>query len=141
MANESTRVLVVDDYEMVRIMLKRCLNQLGYTQVDEATDGQDAFEKLKLSTSEQKPYSIIFSDLNMPRMTGIELLQLCRSTPEYQHLPFVLISAEAESDYISQALQSGATDYIIKPFSSQILHKKIEKINELLKKRTGIQSP
>ena len=128
MGPESVRILIVDDYEMVRIMLKRCLTQLGYTQVDEAVDGKQAFDMLRAATTAQKPYTMVFSDLNMPRMNGFELLQTCRKTPEYQQLPFVIISAEAESDYISQALQNGANDYIIKPFSTQTLQKKLEKI-------------
>lgn len=137
MSTEPLRILIVDDYEMVRIMLKRCLSQLGYTNVDEATDGKQGLEMLQAATAAQKPYSVVFSDLNMPRMNGFELLATCRKMPEFQKVPFVIISAEAESDYISQALQHGANDYIIKPFSTQTLQKKLEKINELLKKLAG----
>ena len=77
------RILIVDDYEMVRIMLKRCLSQLGYTNVEEATDGKQAFEMLQAATTGQKPFSVVFSDLNMPRMNGFELLATCRKTPEF----------------------------------------------------------
>jgi two-component system chemotaxis response regulator CheY len=141
MGAESIRILIVDDYEMVRIMLKRCLAQLGYTNVEEATDGKQAFEMLQGATVSKRPFAVVFSDLNMPRMNGFELLATCRKTPEYQRLPFVIISAEAESDYISQALQHGANDYIIKPFSTQTLQKKLEKINEILKKLDVTKTP
>ncbi|MCM2279835.1 MAG: response regulator [Oligoflexia bacterium] len=134
MTAEAQKILIVDDYEMVRIMLKRCLNQLGYANVEEAVDGQQALEKLQSATEANSPFSMIFSDLNMPRMNGFELLSACRKAPAYQRLPFVIISAEAESDYISQALQHGANDYIIKPFSTQTLQKKLERINDLLKR-------
>lgn len=128
------RILIVDDYEMVRIMLKRCLTQLGYTNVEEATDGKQALDMLNSAAGTENAFAVVFSDLNMPRMNGFELLAACRKSPSFSRIPFVIISAEAESDYISQALQHGANDYIIKPFSTQTLQKKLEKINELLKK-------
>lgn len=134
MSNAPLKILIVDDYEMVRVMLKRCLAQLGYSSVEEATDGNMAMEMVERASGSGQPYSVIFSDLNMPTMNGFEFLAAVRKSPIFGKVPFVIISAEAEIDFITQALTQGANDYIIKPFSTQTLQKKIEKINELLKR-------
>ncbi len=137
MSNAPLRILIVDDYEMVRVMLKRCLAQLGYTQVEEATDGKMALEMVQKASDSGKGYTVIFSDLNMPVMNGFEFLGSVRKSPALGKPPCVLISAEAKIDFITQALQQGANDYIIKPFSTQTLQKKIEKINELIKRQSA----
>lgn len=134
MSNSPLKILIVDDYEMVRVMLKRCLAQLGYTHVEEATDGKMALEMTTKASDSGQPYTVIFSDLNMPTMNGFEFLAAVRNSPTFGKTAFVIISAEAEIDFITQALKQGANDYIIKPFSTQTLQKKIEKINELIKR-------
>jgi len=134
MSNAPLKILIVDDYEMVRVMLKRCLAQLGYSNVEEATDGKMALEMTQKASDAGQPYTVIFSDLNMPTMNGFEFLAAVRKSPAFGKVPFVIISAEAEIDFITQALKQGANDYIIKPFSTQTLQKKIEKINELIKR-------
>lgn len=134
--SDSAKILVVDDFEMVRMMLKRCLTQLGYTQIDEAVDGKQALEFVEKAAASGKPYQLVFADWNMPNMTGIDLLLAIRSNPKLKATPVVMVTAESERQYVVQALQAGANEYIVKPFSQQTLQKKIEKISERI--RQGI---
>ena len=134
MVNDGAKVLIIDDFEMVRVTLRDCLRQLGYQNVEEAVDGQQGLEMLESALAANAPYSMIFADLNMPRLTGVELLVACRKNAELRKIPFVMISAEAERQYVVQALQQGAADYIIKPFSTQTLQRKIEKVTNRFKK-------
>lgn len=137
MIGSTSRVLVVDDFELVRAMLRRTLAEMGITQVEEAVDGQNAEEMMVQAARDGNPYQVIFCDWNMPRKSGVELLSSIRSMPAYQSTPFVMVTAEAERDYVIQALAAGATDYIIKPVSGESLKRKIDSINRRLQKATG----
>jgi two-component system chemotaxis response regulator CheY len=134
MLTEKSRILVVDDFEMVRVMLKRCLTTLGYADVQEAVDGRQALEIIKAADKAKTPFGLVFADWNMPHMSGLELLQACRAEAALKTLPFVMVTAESERQFVVQALNAGATDYIIKPFSEDTLQKKIEKISARLKR-------
>lgn len=134
MIGPTSRVLVVDDFELVRAMLRRTLAEMGITQVEEAVDGQNAEEMMVKAAQGGAPYNVIFCDWNMPRKSGVELLSSIRTMPAYQATPFVMVTAEAERDYVIQALAAGATDYIIKPVSGESLKRKIDSINRRLQK-------
>jgi two-component system, chemotaxis family, chemotaxis protein CheY len=134
MLTEKSRILVVDDFEMVRVMLKRCLNTLGYADVHEAVDGKQALQMITKADQAGTPFGLVFADWNMPHMSGLDLLQACRADGRLKQLPFVMVTAESERQFVVQALNAGATDYIIKPFSEETLQKKIEKIGARLKR-------
>ena len=122
------RILLVDDFEIVRLMLKNALSDLGFKEVDEAEDGRQAMGKLMEAFAAGKPYSIVFCDWNMPVMTGIEVLEACRSTPEFAQLPIIMVTAEAEQESVVKAIRSGATDYVVKPIAPDVLERKVNKI-------------
>lgn len=128
------KVLIVDDFEMVRVMLKNTLKSLGYTDFSEAENGFDAWKKIEEAHSANKPYQIIFCDWNMPEMGGIEFLEKCRADAKYKDVPIIMVTAEAEQDHIVTALKKGATDYIIKPISPEMLEKKVKKAIAKLQK-------
>lgn len=121
------KILVVDDFSTMRRIVKNLLKQIGYENIEEAEDGQHAFSKLK---GEQ--YQFVVSDWNMPNMTGIELLKNVRSDPELKDLPFLMVTAEAEKEKVIEAIKAGVNNYIIKPFTAEILKEKMEKIFEKL---------
>jgi two-component system, chemotaxis family, chemotaxis protein CheY len=123
------KILVVDDFTTMRRIVRNLLKQLGFENIEEAEDGQQAFSKLK-----DEKYHFIISDWNMPNMTGIELLQNVRSDPELKGLPFLMVTAESEKERVIEAIKSGVNNYIIKPFTAEILKEKMEKIFE---KMTG----
>ncbi|MCM2278948.1 MAG: response regulator [Oligoflexia bacterium] len=131
---DSGRVLVVDDFEMVRVTLRECLKQLGFSSVEEAQDGEIAWKMILSAADDSQPYAMVFADLNMPNKNGLELLVACRQDPRFASLPFVMVSAESERQYVIQCLQRGANDYVIKPFSTQTLQRKIEKVTARLRR-------
>jgi two-component system chemotaxis response regulator CheY len=133
MLNENSKILVIDDYETIRVILKNTLAELGYKNVHEARNGKEAFEMLTDVATEKEPYEILFLDWNMPKMNGFEFLKLCRQNPRFKNLPIVMITAESEHNNIIRVMKMGATDYIVKPINKKVLKKKIETIAEMLK--------
>ena len=121
--DQKMKILVVDDFTTMRRIVRNLLKQLGYENIEEAEDGQQAYSKLK-----DEKYHFIISDWNMPNMTGIELLQNVRNDPELKGLPFLMVTAESEKEKVIEAIKSGVNNYIIKPFTAEILKEKMEKI-------------
>ncbi len=118
------RILTVDDFPTMRKIIRNLLKQIGYENVIEADDGATAKQVLERNDS----IEFIISDWNMPQMTGLELLKWVRSNPKVKHLPFLMITAEAEKDNIVEAVKAGVSNYIVKPFSAAVLKGKIDKI-------------
>ena len=124
-ADKNTRFLVVDDFSTMRRILRNLLKELGFTNVDEAEDGQAALHKLRSQT-----FDFVVSDWNMPNMDGLALLQTIRRTPQLKHLPVLMITAEAKKENIIAAAQAGASGYVVKPFTAATLAEKLDKIFE-----------
>lgn len=131
----NARVLLVDDYEMIRVMLRNGLTQLGFKRIEEAKDGAEAMAKIQAALSSNDPYQMVFCDWNMPNKTGIEVLQECRGNASTKNLPFVMVTAESEQERVIQALKAGADDYIVKPIAVATLQKKIAKLLQKISAR------
>jgi two-component system chemotaxis response regulator CheY len=116
-------VLIVDDYKTMLRIVKNLLNQIGFENVDEATDGTMALSKLK-----EKRYGLIISDWNMEPMSGYELLQKVRAGDSTKGLPFIMVTAESKTDNVVAAKQAGVNNYIVKPFNAETLKSKIEQV-------------
>jgi len=116
-------ILIVDDYRTMLRIIRSLLRQLGYTNVDEATDGSMALQKLKT-----KPYGLIISDWNMQPMSGLELLKAVRADPELAHIPFIMVTAEGKRDNVITAKEAGVSNYIVKPFNAETLRQKVEAV-------------
>jgi two-component system, chemotaxis family, chemotaxis protein CheY len=121
--DRASPILIVDDYSRMLRIIRNLLRQLGYQQVEEASDGADALEKLR-----QKPFSLVISDWNMEPMSGLELLRQVRADPALATLPFIMVTAEAREAKIAEAEQAGVSGYIIKPFGAEALSLKIAAI-------------
>lgn len=119
----STPVLVVDDYQTMVRILRNLLKQIGFTDVDDASDGQAALEKLRA-----RKYGLVISDWNMAPMTGYELLQQVRADPELNSLPFIMVTAEAKTENVIAAKKAGVNNYIVKPFNAETLRSKISAV-------------
>ncbi|MCT4535327.1 MULTISPECIES: chemotaxis response regulator CheY [Halodesulfovibrio] len=117
------RVLVVDDFSTMRRIVKNILRQLGFTNMVEADDGTTAWETLN-----KDRIDFIICDWNMPQMTGIELLRKVRSSEEFADLPFLMVTAEAQQENIIEAVQAKVSNYVVKPFTAEIMKQKIDKI-------------
>ena len=122
------KILVVDDMATMRKIIKNMLSQIGFTNLSEADDGAPAWEMIQEAHKLGTPYEFIVSDWNMPKMSGLDLLKNVRATPEFKSLPFLMITAEAEQSNVVIAVKAGVSNFIVKPFSAQVLKEKISKI-------------
>lgn len=125
MSDLKMKILVVDDFSTMRRIVKNLLRQLGYEHIDEAEDGEQAFNKLQSGD-----YGFVVSDWNMPNMDGLELLKKVRSDPNLKELPILMVTAEAEKEKVITAIQAGVNNYVVKPFTGEILKEKMDKIFE-----------
>lgn len=125
MIDTSLKVLVVDDMSTMRRIVKNVLKQIGFTDMVEAENGQDALKKLKAGDN---GIGFIVSDWNMPVMQGLELLRAVRADPDLKHLPFLMVTAETQKENIIEAVQAGVSNYVVKPFTAEALEVKLEKI-------------
>lgn len=117
------RILVVDDMSTMRRIIKTILGQLGYTNVDEAENGKQALAKLK-----KEKFDFLITDWNMPEMDGLSLVKAIREDEELKNLPILMVTAEAKKENVMEALKSGVNNYIVKPFTPEVLKEKMEKI-------------
>ena len=122
-ADPNMKILVVDDMSTMRRIVKNILKQLGFTNLDEAENGQEALAKLRADT-----FGFVVSDWNMPVMPGIELLRNIRADDKLKHIPVLMVTAEAQKENLIEAVQAGVSNYIVKPFTAEIMQEKIEKI-------------
>ncbi|SMC20531.1 two-component system, chemotaxis family, response regulator CheY [Andreprevotia lacus DSM 23236] len=123
MADSNMRFLVVDDFSTMRRIVRNLLKELGFSNVEEAEDGQVALHKLKNGN-----YEFVVTDWNMPNMTGIELLKAIRADAQLKHLPVLMVTAEAKKENIIEAATAGASGYVVKPFTAATLDEKLKKI-------------
>jgi len=122
--NPDMKILVVDDFPTMRRIVKTLFRQNGFSDFMEAEDGREGYEMLKKNPQ----IEFIVSDWNMPNMTGIEFLKAVRADPNFKHVPFLMITAEAEKENIIEAVKSGVSNYVVKPFTGQTLAEKLAKI-------------
>lgn len=122
------KVLIVDDMSTMRKIIKNMLSQIGFTNLTEADDGATAWPMIQNAIENKVPYDFIVSDWNMPQMSGLDLLKKVRETEGLEKLPFLMITAEAEQGNVVIAVKAGVSNFIVKPFSPQVLKEKIEKI-------------
>ncbi len=118
-----TRVLVVDDFPAMRRLLRNALRELGVSEIHEATNGKEAMEIL-----EAEGIDLVLSDWNMPGMSGLDLLVWVRTSQEFRHLPFIMVTAEGDKMNVVEAIKHEVSNYIIKPFTAEILEAKIRQV-------------
>ena len=119
----SMPILIVDDYKTMLRVLRNLLRQLNFGNIEEATDGSMALQKLR-----QQDFGFVISDWNMEPMTGIQLLREVRADDKLKHLPFIMITAESKSENVIVAKQAGVSNYIVKPFNAETLKSKMTSV-------------
>jgi len=129
-----TRILVIDDMPSIRDLVKGQLKTMGYQVIFEAQDGEEALELLHKQLKEGEPIQLVISDWNMPKLKGLELLKKVRASAEFKDLPFVLLTSEAEREQVTEAVLSGVSQYIVKPFSGKIFEDKLRTVWDKHKK-------
>ncbi|MCH8684608.1 response regulator [Pedomonas mirosovicensis] len=116
----SMPILIVDDYKTMLRIVHNLLKQIGFENIDEATDGSMALSKMR-----RKKYGLVISDWNMEPMTGYELLKEVRADAELKATPFIMVTAESKTDNVIAAKKAGVNNYIVKPFNAQTLKQKL----------------
>jgi two-component system chemotaxis response regulator CheY len=117
------KVLVVDDYKTMIRIITNLLKQIGFKDIQDASDGSAALTKLRKDS-----FGLVVSDWNMEPMTGLELLREVRSDDELKKMPFLMVTAESKTENVIAAKEAGVDNYIVKPFNAETLKGKIEAI-------------
>ena len=121
--NPNVPVLVVDDYKTMIRIIRNLLKQLGFANVDDASDGTAALDMMR-----KKDYELVISDWNMEPMTGYELLREVRADDRLSRTPFIMVTAKSKTDNVIAAKKAGVNNYIVKPFNAATLKSKIDAI-------------
>jgi two-component system, chemotaxis family, chemotaxis protein CheY len=121
--NANLKILVVDDFATMRRIIRNLLQDLGFTQVSEADDGNTAWPMLQAAH-----FDLLITDWNMPGMAGLDLLKAVRADARLAKLPVLMLTAEAKREQIVEAAQAGVNGYVIKPFTAETLKAKLDKI-------------
>ena len=121
------KFLIVDDFSTMRRIVRGLLKEIGYNNAEEAEDGAIALSMLKAAK-----FDFVVSDINMPNMTGFDLLSAIKKDDSLKHLPVLMVTAEARKEDIVRAAQDGAAGYVVKPFTKATLEEKVQKIMQKL---------
>ena len=122
-ANPEMKILVVDDFATMRKMVRNILRQLGFNNIEEAEDGNAALTQLN-----PQAFDFVITDWNMPKTSGLELIQAIRADEQLKQIPVLMVSAEALKENIVAAVKAGANDYIVKPFDAKTMSDKLTRI-------------
>lgn len=128
MVNRMPRILIVDDFETVRLLFIKCLGELGINSVVEAEDGQQALAKMNELHAKGEGFDLVFCDWNMPLMNGLELLQAVRKIEEFKETPFVMVTANSDENAVVQAMRAGVSEYLVKPFDTKSLGRTVQRV-------------
>jgi two-component system chemotaxis response regulator CheY len=123
MSSKDILVLVVDDSPTMRRIIKNTLDRIGFTQSIEAEHGKQALEMLA-----NNPVELLLTDWNMPVMNGLELVGEVRKMDKYKKLPVLMITTRGMKEDVVQAVHAGVNNYVVKPFTPEILEEKIGKV-------------
>jgi two-component system chemotaxis response regulator CheY len=117
------KVLVVDDFATMRKIVRNILKQIGFEDITEAEDGNAALRILK-----SDKIGLVVTDWNMPNLSGLELLQEIRKNSQTSNLPVLMVTAEGLKENVMEAVKAGVNNYVVKPFTAEVLQEKIETI-------------
>jgi len=122
-ADPAMPILVVDDFNTMNRIIRNLLKQIGFEDVDDASDGVSALAKMR-----DKTYGLVISDWNMEPMSGYDLLKEVRGRPELSDTPFIMVTADAKTESVRAAEKAGVSNYIVKPFTAQKLKSTIDAV-------------
>ena len=123
MLGRFSRILMVDDSAVARKIMRAMLARLGFGNVDEAADGRQALAMLA-----GQPYRLVLSDWDMAPVNGLELLQAMRADPRFARIPFIMVTAQTQRKFIDVARDRGATLYLTKPFTAEMLAERMARV-------------
>ena len=119
--------LVIDDSRAIRMILGRTLNRFGY-EVCSAANGREALDMIG---QQELALSVILVDWNMPEMTGLDFVKTIRADPRYREVPLMMVTTETEIEQMYRALEAGANEYVMKPFTDEVIADKLRLLGVL----------
>jgi two-component system chemotaxis response regulator CheY len=122
-AASSIQVLVVDDQQSMRVLVRTCLSQIGIKDIRDASDGEAGLKELIA-----KPAHLVISDFNMPKIDGLAFLRAIRAHPPIANTAFVMLTGRADADLVQRAVQFGVNNFLVKPFTTAQLKAKLETV-------------
>jgi two-component system chemotaxis response regulator CheY len=122
-----TKILVVDDVATIRALLRQQLSEMGFKNIVDCTDGYQAWSLISQDDNKTAKIELIIADWNMPKVTGLQFTQMVRSKDWGKNIPIIFVTSENNLELVSEAIHSGVSQYIIKPFSINILAEKMIK--------------
>lgn len=123
---QTTKILIIDDMPTIRDLVKNQLRAMGYKNLIEAQDGEQALNLLIQNNQPGQKIELVISDWNMPKMSGLELLKQVRASDDWKQLPFVLLTSESERDQVTEAILAGVSQYMVKPFTGKSFEEKLK---------------
>jgi two-component system, chemotaxis family, chemotaxis protein CheY len=117
------KAMVVDDSRAIRLILSRTLSAIGF-EVSQAANGKEALARMQ-SLQDGQPFSVILVDWNMPEMNGLEFVQHVRAIPEFGGVKLMMVTTETQIEQLTRALEAGADEYVMKPFTEEIISDKL----------------
>ena len=123
MSDPKLKFLIVDDFSTMRRIVRNLLKELGFTNVDEAEDGQVA-----LGRAQGQKFNAVVTDVNMPNMDGISLIRALRGLPDYKFTPMLMLTTESAADKKAEGKAAGATGWLVKPFNPEQLVATVQKV-------------
>ncbi len=112
----------------MKIVMKKCLKELGFTNLSEADEGEKAWPLRDQDASAGTPFQLVLSDWNIPKLSGLDLVQRFRQDQRFAAIPFLLITAESDKAQAMEAIKAGASNYIVKPFTLYQVKEKLEAV-------------
>ena len=122
-----TRILIVDDMMTMRKLVLKSCREIGFTDFTEAADGIEAWTAINDASP---AFGLILSDWNMPNCSGIDLLRRVRRDGRFGKTPFILVTSESEESQIVEAARAGVSQYLVKPFTTELLCERIESVHK-----------
>lgn len=123
-----SRFLVIDDSQGTRDLVRTALNQLKLKTLDEAANGRSGWDKIQKSVNENRPYALVFCDINMPEMDGLALLSSIRMDVRTRSIPVLIITTEGDKPTVIKAVMSGVSGYMVKPFGVEDVKRKVGEV-------------
>ena len=112
------KILIVDDFDMIRMLLKKSLTEIGFSNFEEACDGDQGLQLLNEAHDSGKPFDLVFLDWNMPKVTGIAFLETCRQIPHFQQIPIIMITSRTGEKHRQRAFEIGVQGGYTQPFGA-----------------------
>jgi two-component system, chemotaxis family, chemotaxis protein CheY len=122
------KILIVDDVPNVLTKMRIILRNIGFRRIDEASNGEQAWTWIQTEFACDDPYQLVITDINMPKLNGVKLLDRIKSDPFLKKTPVLMVTTRDEMEIVLRAIQSGASNYLIKPFDEEKIKKKIMEI-------------